>query len=1524
MSSSAWFVGDGTLLIQAAETWLELGHTVSGLASREPSVIHWAEGRGLPLVPPAELVQAAGKARFDYLFSVVNLSILKDSALALPQKLAINFHDGYLPFYAGVNVPVWAILNGEPSHGVTWHVMTQGADEGDVLVQRPFDIAPDETAFSLNAKCFTHGMETFRELAEQITAGELAPVVQSFAERKYFDFYLRPADALLARFDVPAEELVRHVRALDFGTYANPVGTARFLVGSGTALSIGAATALESESGQQPGKVLSVDDDGVVVATSSADVRLSRLRRGSGEVLDKAALAALEVVEGASLPKFDTATRSRFAEAVTEAARSEGYFLRRLATLSPLTFELPGGADGRRTLALAIPPGVKSEQLVGLCLAFAARKSGSAAFDVAYADATLRDKVAFAPALFAAEVPLHVEIDFDGSLDTAIERVEAARGALAARHPPTSDLRLRRPELAGVKLPIALLVDVPLTAESGDYALCFVVDTARGSIELSARSDLHDAGALDRFAHRFELFLANSRSASGKLAHIPLLAAEEESLILERWNATAREVPAGVCLHQLFQDQAQKTPDRPAVSAREETLSFRELDRRANAVAQALVESGVGPDSLVGLYLERSVHMVVGLLGILKAGGAYLPLDPNYPEERIRFMLEDARLSVVVCDRASEGSVPSSSVKRVVVDGGSFDAGLDRPPSTGVGEQNLAYVIYTSGSTGKPKGVMVEHRNVVNFLCGMDDVLSPNAGGTWLAVTSLSFDISVLELIWSLTRGLSVVVYPGDAHVAAGTSRPIDFSVFYFASATFTGPESYRLLFEGARFADENGFCAVWTPERHFHAFGGLYPNPSLTSAALAMVTKHVQLRAGSCVSPLHSPLRIAEEWAFVDNLSHGRVGISFASGWQPNDFVLKPDAFQRRKEQMVEDVETVRRLWRGESVTLTNGLGKEASVKTLPRPVQKELPIWLTAAGSPETFEEAGRLGANILTHLLGQSLEDVAKKVERYREARRKAGHAGRGTVTLMLHSFIGADDALVKETVRGPMKEYLRSAVGLIKEAAWTFPTFRQSVDDGSFSPNQLTKEELEAVLDHAFERYYSTSALFGTVDGAVEFVKRCQAIDTDEIACLIDFGVPDDLVIAQFPLLAEVRKRSNASADSAKKPGKTVGELFSEHEITHFQCTPSMASMLVLDDASRNGMSRLAHMLVGGEALPLALARDLGSLVKGTLTNVYGPTETTVWSSSHTVANVGDEIPIGRPIANTDILILDASGGLAPPGEQGELVIGGKGVTRGYLGREQLTSERFVAHPRKAGERVYRTGDLASFRDDGVLRFHGRLDHQVKVRGYRIEIGEIEARLAEHAAVRECVVVAREDSPGDKRLVAYLIAKPGASAEEDSLRKHLAERLPEYMVPSAFVTLSSFPQTPNKKIDRKALPAPGRGNGATTSAPREELKGSTEETIAAVWRELLNRKDVGADDNFFDLGGHSLLTIQVLGRLKPKFERPLSLVDLFRYPTIRSLSQFLSSTADPSKELEGSATRGAERQRLRRAMMDRRRQ
>lgn len=343
----------------------------------------------------------------------------------------------------------------------------------------------------------------------------------------------------------------------------------------------------------------------------------------------------------------------------------------------------------------------------------------------------------------------------------------------------------------------------------------------------------------------------------------------------------------------------------------------------------------------------------------------------------------------------------------------------------------------------------------------------------------------------------------------------MDFSLFYFACADVgEWSDKYRLLIEGAKFADTHGFAAVWTPERHFYAFGGLYPNPSVTSAALATLTERIQIRAGSVVLPLHDPLRVAEEWAVVDNLSHGRVAISFASGWQPNDFVLAPENYVNRKEVMRRGIETVRRLWRGERVRRSDGNGTEIEVSILPRPIQRELPIWVTAAGSPETFRLAGEIGANLLTHLLGQSIEQLTEKIAVYRSAWREHGHnPGTGHVTLMLHTFVGSSVDEVREKVRGPFSNYLRSSVDL-----WLARSPGQDI-------GEFTEEELADLVSYAFDRYFDTSGLFGTPNTCLRMIDRLQAIGVDEVGCLIDFGVDFDSVISSLHYLDKVREFSN---------------------------------------------------------------------------------------------------------------------------------------------------------------------------------------------------------------------------------------------------------------------------------------------------------------------------------------------------------------------------------------------------------------
>src|SRR6266699_2367508 len=348
----------------------------------------------------------------------------------------------------------------------------------------------------------------------------------------------------------------------------------------------------------------------------------------------------------------------------------------------------------------------------------------------------------------------------------------------------------------------------------------------------------------------------------------------------------------------------------------------------------------------------------------------------------------------------------------------------------------------------------------------------------------------------------------------------MDFGIMFFSSAAQkANGNSYGLLTAAAKYADEHGFCCVWTPERHFHEFGGLFPNPSVTSAALAMITKNLQLRAGSLISPLHNVVRIVEEWSVVDNLSAGRVAISFGSGWNVDDFLFFPERYGPRHATMYEQIETVQRLWRGESHVQQNSLGHEVSVKIYPRPVQATLPLWITSSGNAETFASAGAIGANILTHLIGQDIEALATKIEHYRAARASNGFDPLlGTVSLMLHTYLGADTAAVCDKVRRPFREYLRSAISLEEKAALS-----GGVISGGhkIDPHNIPDQVREELLDITFERYFRTAALMGTPNDCRRLVWQLKNIGVNEIACLIDFIDDHEDVLESLAFVNELR-------------------------------------------------------------------------------------------------------------------------------------------------------------------------------------------------------------------------------------------------------------------------------------------------------------------------------------------------------------------------------------------------------------------
>jgi amino acid adenylation domain-containing protein len=449
-----------------------------------------------------------------------------------------------------------------------------------------------------------------------------------------------------------------------------------------------------------------------------------------------------------------------------------------------------------------------------------------------------------------------------------------------------------------------------------------------------------------------------------------------------------------------------------------------------------------------------------------------------------------------------------------------------------------------------------------------------------------------------------------------------------------------------------------------------------------------------------------------------------------------------------------------------------------------------------------------------------------------------------------------------------------------------------DDAEFSgraaadpPHRATPDDLAYVIFTSGSTGRPKGVMVphrGVVNLMADLARRMPLTERDVFPALASFAF--DMCIPELYLALTVGARVLLAPREVSADGQRLLAELTANGATVLHATPTTWDLLL--QAGWRGTPPW-RMFIGAEALPPELAARLVE-VGGPLCNFYGPTETTVWSSSHTLGP-GDSVAVGRPLANTQIYILDRRLRSVPIGVPGEVYIGGVGVTRGYLGRPDFTAERFVPDPFGGvpGARMYRTGDLGHFRPDGVLDLLGRADRQVKVRGYRIELGDIEAALTEHPGVRQAAVTVREDTPGDKRIVGYLVSAGPSAPPPAELRGFLQKRLPDYMVPSAFVDLDAFPLSPNGKVDRRNLPAPGPAP-VRPESERVPPCNPVEEEVARVWSEVLRTGPVSVHDNFFEMGGHSLLVIRLVTRLRELFQVDLPLRTVFETPTVAGLA------------------------------------
>ncbi|MCA9171080.1 MAG: AMP-binding protein, partial [Planctomycetales bacterium] len=808
-----YVIGADSLLIECCERLMQQGHQLAGVITSAERIAKWARQRELPVLPDDDqLATRLSGEPFDYLFAITHLSILPPEVLALPRRMTINFHDGPLPRYAGLYAPAWALLHGEREYGVTWHQVVEGLDEGAILKQRLFSIAPGETSLSLNTRCFEAGMETFSELLDELANDRVRPVAQDLSNRSYFSRAQRPAAACVLDLQRPAEELEALVRALDFGRYENPLGAAK-LIHNGDAVIVTRATARDDARYGAPGTVLAVHDNEVLLATSRQVLAIQEVTTLDGSPLSLTEwLHRWSLTDGDLLHGLTAEQAGRLTQLNERLAKSEPAWVKRLSQLTPV--ELPYVRAANETIhrewqSLKLPTvnATVDEWLTAIACYFG-KLTQQTAFDVAYesydeAHEQLTSVDELSPLVSKLAV-LHVELDPQASFTAVSDSLRAQRARILKRGTWLRDVVSRFPALRdqaslhdGKLLPVAIQIDPQNDSTPPTGALLSVViDSSPGDCYLHYAND--SISAADAACIAQQIAWVREQIASAQLSswrELQLLTPSERQRVLVDWNQNPMAEGLASCIHEQFAEQARRTPDQVAVTFDNQSLTYAQLDSQAGRLAVHLQSLGVGPDVRVGIHMQRSLEMVAAVLGVLKAGGSYVPLDPSFPVDRLSYMAGDAGIRVLLADtnRLTDLQVPGAQAfdPRQVLNDSTIATGDLR---NDVRPEHLAYVIYTSGSTGQPKGVMVEHRNVTRFFAGMDDRVPHDPPGTWLAVTTLSFDISVLELLWTLCRGFHVVLFldrqRGNKTLSVSTpkftpqfaDRPIEFSLYYWGN----------------------------------------------------------------------------------------------------------------------------------------------------------------------------------------------------------------------------------------------------------------------------------------------------------------------------------------------------------------------------------------------------------------------------------------------------------------------------------------------------------------------------------------------------------------------------------------------------------------------------------------------------------------------------------------------------------------------------------------------------------------------
>ncbi len=794
---SCIIIGCGTLPINCAEILLRAGHEIKGIATSDPKLQRWAVNNGISSFDPGAGLVDQIQEPFDHLFSIVNEYILRPEILALARGSAINYHDAPLPRYAGTHATSWALLNGEKTHGITWHLITDRVDAGDILKQRHIDVVDSDTAFSLNTKCYEAAIEAFGELVDDLSEGTLTSRRQNLEERTFFARFKRPPNGSLISWNKPACEISALVRALNFGDHPNPLGAAKIFLGNECFI-VQDAEISGAAASCPPGVVSGLGMNHIQVSTADWELIIHRLSRLDGWPVAISELTEIyELKRGFQLSFIDGDTLQQIDTLYAWTCKHEAFWAERLSSLEPLVAPFANAVAEYSTEHTTVPMRISSEVsdhldsispperirfLISAYVAFLARINSVERFDIGYMDAESENRSAGLNDLFARYVPARFDIDCRQNFARLLKDIDIEVETVKEHKTFASDMIARYPPLrsdsgaAGFTLPVGVAVSHrpecvrPATGNELTLAISSVGSKQYWIFDRSRVS----SDDIARLTEHFNTFLKSLVSDNDKpIAEHSLLNETQQHKILVEWNSTRVQYPSDKCIHQLFEEQVERTPEATAVIFGEHRITYSELNRRANRLATHLRNLGVEAETLVGVCLGRSIDLIVGIMAVLKAGGAYVPLDPAYPKERLQYTLKDSKTAVILTQQKFLEDVGPVPANVVCIERDRFDieGQLAENLVAPILQNNLAYVIYTSGSTGRPKGVAIEHRSVVAFLSWALSTFTIDQLRGVLASTSVCFDLSIFEIFAPLSGGGTVILVENVLYLPEAPSK---------------------------------------------------------------------------------------------------------------------------------------------------------------------------------------------------------------------------------------------------------------------------------------------------------------------------------------------------------------------------------------------------------------------------------------------------------------------------------------------------------------------------------------------------------------------------------------------------------------------------------------------------------------------------------------------------------------------------------------------------------------------------------